>query len=252
MLGYCSFGQHPVAVADKEEQQVVLRLGERHRPTVGLDALFEQINFYAIVLERIAGSKLLAAYDGVDTHTEFGQMERLGQIVVSPNLQPLDLVVERVLCRHDDDAGRVVTTLDVAQYVESAAAGQHQVQQHTVVVVAAHLFQSFVVVEGLLAQVFLRFQISHNAVRQLVLVFYYQYFHLLYCLSLFVKHHYAARRYEQGAHDDPRADGLLEKYQRQADGDDHTQLVYRRHPRHIARLQRLEVEEPRQPRGCSR
>lgn len=70
-------------------------------------------------------------------------------------------------------------------------------------------------------------------------------------MMLLYNHDYTARGYEDGSEYYPGTHGLFEKQKRQADGHDHTELVYRSYPRDVAGLESLEIEQPRQACGKS-
>ena len=71
-------------------------------------------------------------------------------------------------------------------------------------------------------------------------------------LELFDEHYDASGCDEGGAEDDFGADLLLQQQERQKDGDDHAELVYGRHARHISLLYSFEIEQPGQARGYAR
>ena len=104
-------------------------------------------------------------------------MERLGKVVVRPDFQSPHLVVQRVFGRHDDDPDRILPLPYLTQDVQPVAAGQHQVEQHTVVVVEPDLLQCFGVGESLLAHIVFGTEVGHDAGRQFPFVFDYQQFH---------------------------------------------------------------------------
>jgi len=121
----------------------------------------------------------MAPQDAADAGAEFGQVERLGQIVVGPEFQSLDLVVQRVAGRDDDDPGPAAALLQLFEQPQSAAAGQHDVQQDAVVVVCGDLVEGRGIVGGLLDDVLFPDQRPDHDLPQGGFVFDNQYFHNL-------------------------------------------------------------------------
>ncbi len=121
----------------------------------------------------------MAPQDAADAGAEFGQVERLGQIVVGPEFQSFDLVVQRVAGRDDDDPGAAAPLLQLFEQPQSAAAGQHDVQQDAVVVVCGDLVEGRGIVGGLLDDVLFPDQRPDHDLPQGGFVFDNQYFHNL-------------------------------------------------------------------------
>ena len=71
------------------------------------------------------------AQPGFDSGDEFLGLEGLGYIIIGAGFQPLDNVDRVGLgCQHDDGDARLCA--NIATYVDTIAARQHQVQQHQV------------------------------------------------------------------------------------------------------------------------
>ena len=69
---------------------------------------------------------------------------------------------------------------------------------------------------------------------------------------LFDKHHNTSAGNQESTYYYPQTDRFAQEQERQADGHDHTELVYRSHTRYISGLQCLEIKQPRQSRCYSR
>ena len=121
----------------------------------------------------------MTAHDAPDTGAQFRQMERLGQVIVGPELEPLDLVIERIPGRNDDHAGRFALPPELFEYPQAAAVGQHDVQQDTVVIVSGDLFERRCVIGRLLDHILFAAQRLHHDLPQGGFVFDNQYFHNL-------------------------------------------------------------------------
>ena len=106
-------------------------------------------------------------------------MERLGQVVVGPEFQSFDLVVQRVAGRDDDDPGAAAPLFQLFEQPQSAAAGQHDVQQDAVVVVCGDLVEGRGIVGGLLDDILFPDQRPDHDLPQGGFVFDNQYFHNL-------------------------------------------------------------------------
>lgn len=68
----------------------------------------------------------------------------------------------------------------------------------------------------------------------------------------FIQHYDAPCRNQCGTDERLQVDGFFQEEEGEADGDDHAQLVDRGYTAHVAKLYRLEIEEPRQSCGASR
>ena len=129
-------------------QQLHLAARDLHAAAVGPQADIARIEALPAV---VAVPPQHAAYAGA----QFGQMERLGQVVVGSQLQPADLVVERVARRDDDDPRTQSAALELLEQFQPAAVRQHDVQQDAVVVVGCDLVEPRGVIGRLLDHVLL-------------------------------------------------------------------------------------------------
>ena len=69
---------------------------------------------------------------------------------------------------------------------------------------------------------------------------------------LFDKHHNTSAGNQARTYYYTQTDRFAQEQERQADGHDHTELVYRSHTRYISGLQCLEIKQPLQSRCYSR
>ena len=151
-------------------QQFHLAPGHLHTAAVGVEADIPHV-------EALLPVALVTAHDAPDTGAQFRQMERLGQVIVGPELEPLDLVIERIPGRNDDHAGRFALPPELFEYPQAAAVGQHDVQQDTVVVVSGDLFERRCVIGRLLDHILFAAQRLHHDLPQGGFVFHDQDFH---------------------------------------------------------------------------
>ena len=149
--GFCQRGliDHMVRAAHKIVEDVVLLAqqfhlapGHLHTAAVGVEADIPHV-------EALLPVALVTAHDAPDTGAQFRQMERLGQVIVGPELEPLDLVIERIPGRNDD----------------------------TVVIVSGDLFERRCVIGRLLDHILFAAQRLHHDLPQGGFVFHDQDFH---------------------------------------------------------------------------
>ena len=104
--GFCQRGliDHMVRAAHKIVEDVVLLAqqfhlapGHLHTAAVGVEADIPHV-------EALLPVALVTAHDAPDTGAQFREVEGFGQVVVGPQFEALDLVVERVAGRNDDDS----------------------------------------------------------------------------------------------------------------------------------------------------
>ena len=127
--GFCQRGliDHMVRAAHKIVEDVVLLAqqfhlapGHLHTAAVGVEADIPHV-------EALLPVALVTAHDAPDTGAQFRQMERLGQVIVGPELEPLDLVIERIPGRNDDHAGRFALPPELFEYPQAAAVVRQRV-----------------------------------------------------------------------------------------------------------------------------
>ena len=109
-------------------------------------------------------------------------MKRFGKVVIRTYLQSFHFITQRVFGRYDNHTYRVTLLPDVTQDVETVATGQHQVEQHAIVLIQVYLHLGIVIGESLFAQIFFTTEVGYDAIRKTSFVFYDQYLHtfLLY------------------------------------------------------------------------
>eukprot|EP01022_Parablepharisma_sp_SALTPOND_P006708 TRINITY_DN12717_c0_g1_i1.p1 TRINITY_DN12717_c0_g1~~TRINITY_DN12717_c0_g1_i1.p1 ORF type:complete len:841 (-),score=269.53 TRINITY_DN12717_c0_g1_i1:1757-4279(-) len=95
------------------------------------------------VIDQVAAVDLgglvggLAAHQDLDAGHQLAYLEGFDQVVVGARTQALDLLVDGAAGGQDHDRHAVVALAQPAQHVLAAQLGQHQVQQHDVVVLVA-------------------------------------------------------------------------------------------------------------------
>ena len=131
-------------------------------------------------IEALVPVALVSAQDAADAGAQFRQVERLGEVVVGPEFQSLDLVVEGIAGRNNDHRSRAATLLQLFEQPQSAPAGQHDVQQDAVVIVCGDLVERRSVIGGLLDDVVLPGQCPDHDLPQGGFVFDNKYLHNIF------------------------------------------------------------------------
>src|SRR5690625_1012577 len=123
--------EHPAGVTGEQFEQLEL-LGRQ------LDAPAAAEHLASVQVHHEVGNPHFAGDDRADaaqmgTHPceQFLDGERLDQVIISPGIEPDDLVVNAVLGGQDDDR-RVGGLADAARDLKSVQYGQHQVENHQV------------------------------------------------------------------------------------------------------------------------
>ena len=98
-------------------------------------------------------------------------MEWFGQIIVGPEVKPLHLVLNGVFGRDDDDAFLFTHPFEMGQDGKTASAGQHDVQQDTVVIVIVNLFHGRGIVFRTLHDELFAREVLPDGIPQLLFVF---------------------------------------------------------------------------------
>jgi hypothetical protein len=73
--------------------------------------------------------------DGLDPGDQLALVERLGQVVVRAHAQALDLVIQAVEAREDENRGLDPRGAQPAQDLVAVHVGQHQIEDDDIVVV---------------------------------------------------------------------------------------------------------------------
>src|ERR1700676_3578678 len=92
----------------------------------------DEIQLDAAVFEDRFLDRRLTAQQGAQARQQFLQAERLRKIVIRPQIEPFDAVLNRIACTQDQD--RLVETrfAPLAQQVDSVAIGQAEVENDRV------------------------------------------------------------------------------------------------------------------------
>ena len=88
------------------------------------------------VAQQRRGAARLAPQHRTHARQQFCHLEGLEHIVIGPAIQTAQPVVQAVACRNDQQRHRVALRAQVAQHLQPVLAGQPQVQQHQVIVLA--------------------------------------------------------------------------------------------------------------------
>ena len=177
--GFCQRGliDHMVRAAHKIVEDVVLLAqqfhlapGHLHTAAVGVEADIPHV-------EALLPVALVTAHDAPDTGAQFREVEGFGQVVVGPQFEALDLVVERVAGRNDDDSRLPALPLQLFEQLQAAPVGQHDVQQDAVVIVSGDLVERRRIIGGLLDHILFPAQGLHHDLPQGGFVFDNQNFH---------------------------------------------------------------------------
>ena len=152
-FGQCGFVDRMVRTIHKIEEDVVLLAQQFDFAACHLDPAAVGPQAHVARIEALLPFALVAAQDAADTGTQLRQVERLGQVIVGPEFQPFDFVVERIAGRNDDYPGTVTPRFQLFEQPQSAPAGQHDIQQDTVVIVRSDLVERGCVIGRLLDDV---------------------------------------------------------------------------------------------------
>ncbi len=88
------FGQHPAWIGQQVGQQVIFLARQRHLTSVHPHflGLRQQLdfseNYFGITIE------LPPPPDGIEPGVEFGKVERFGQVIVGPQIESLDFIIQ--------------------------------------------------------------------------------------------------------------------------------------------------------------
>ena len=165
-LGQRRLVDHAPRTAHEVVEDVVLLAHQLHLAARHLDPLPVGEEAHVAGVEALQTVALVAADDAPDAGRELGQVERLGQVVVGPELEPLDLVVERIARRDDNHPRTLAQLLEPLEQPQAAAARQHDVEQDAVVVVVLQLGQRRGIVGSLLHHVTLAAERPHHNLTQ--------------------------------------------------------------------------------------
>ena len=104
-------------------------------------------------------------------------MERLGQVVVGAQVEPLHLVLDGVLGREDDDVPPYLLPCHLAEQGEPTPSGEHDVQQNAVILIDKNLHIGCGIVWRLFHHIPLFPQEVGNNLAQVCVIFYDKYLH---------------------------------------------------------------------------
>ena len=137
-------------IAQQHLEQLELLEGQLHRFARDAHLVTLDVHAHPGPLEDVGGLLGLrpATQHGADTGHEFTMAERLGDVVVSTELQPDDLVDLGVTRGDHDDAHRTALP-QLTAHLGARDAGHHEVQQHDVGTVVVELGQAGSSVLGL-------------------------------------------------------------------------------------------------------
>ncbi|MCY1179660.1 hypothetical protein D9M73_200690 [compost metagenome] len=85
---------------------------------------------FVLAGRRTRHQRRLAAQHGLDPRQQFARVERLGQVVVGAQLQPLDAAALVALGGEHDDRDLVALLAQTATGGQAVLAGHHQVEHH--------------------------------------------------------------------------------------------------------------------------
>ena len=119
----------------------------------------------------------LSSGKGTDSCQQFAGGKGLGEVVVRPAVQSVNLVLHFGLGSQEHDRGRIFFPPENLHDLGAAADGKHDVQQDAVVDTGAGVFQTVVTVKNGIHVVFIAFENFRQCIRQLDFVFYYKNFH---------------------------------------------------------------------------
>ena len=125
-------------------------------------------NQRALILRVVAGPDA-AAQDGADARNQLARVEGLGQVIVSTQLQP-DNLVDVVVARGEHEDGQVAAGAQLTADLPSIKAGQHQVEHDQVRRPRQQLLQRDLAVGGAVDLEALALQIEPHKVDDVLFV----------------------------------------------------------------------------------
>ena len=99
VFGDGGFGQNPVLIGNKVQEQIILFLGKLNRRSVYLDDVGSGVDLQVAKNDGPVSLEHPPSQERFYPSIEFRQMERFGEIVVGAEVQPAHLIVERIFRR---------------------------------------------------------------------------------------------------------------------------------------------------------
>src|SRR5215471_18819560 len=128
-------GQRRALAQRQQLDDAVFLAGEMQLAALDLDRAGIEVDRQLAGADHRIGMALGAADDGLDAGDQLALVERLGQVVVGPEAQALQLVVELAEARQDEDWGIDPRGAQPAQHLVAVDVRQHEVEQDDVVIV---------------------------------------------------------------------------------------------------------------------
>ena len=126
-------GQNLAGTLHERLEQRPLTRGQVDGPPRAQDRARRKIYVEVPDMDQRIGVSGIAPRDSVQPRRQFGEVERLDQIVVGPGIEPLYAVGQLIHRRQDDGRRDIPPAAQVAQEADAAAIGQHQVQQQKII-----------------------------------------------------------------------------------------------------------------------
>src|SRR5918997_6110000 len=135
--------EHPARVGGECYQELELRIRQVHVLAADGDPAAGQVDLQAVVVELVLAlprGHRRPAHDRTHPRHELSYRERLGNVVVSPELQPHD-PVDLVVLRREHDDRNVALRPDSTAHLRAIYLGQHDVQDDEVRLVSLENLQ---------------------------------------------------------------------------------------------------------------
>src|SRR5258705_3735737 len=164
-------------------QQGVFARGERDRAAAALNCLAEGVDLKVADANNDTGLAMGTADEGADPRQQFIPVKRLDQIIIGAQIEPFDPVFGCVTSCQAQNRGPIATLPRLIEHRPSFLAGQHDVEDDAVVLIAGKQMRGLVSVESEIDRVSLFAQSRGDGARQLGMIFGNQQFHGLGSLS---------------------------------------------------------------------
>jgi hypothetical protein len=167
-------------VFDQQFKNTKFGLGEMDFATIAEGSERGDIQGEASEFENVPAAELVAADQGADAGEKFLKGERLCEVVVGPGIEAAHDIVKGIAGGKHQDGRFLFPLAEQARYLESAHAGQHDVEENNVEGLGGREFECRHAVPGMADLVLLLAQATGEQSGHFRFVFYNENSHTLY------------------------------------------------------------------------
>src|SRR5690554_781656 len=103
MLGYCLSSQHAVLVGQKKEKKIKFLFCKlQYITTYNCLHIFD-IQLHFVKDDSLTPLQMIPSEYGLEPGMQLSQIKRLGKVIVSPQVQSDDLVLQGIFCGDDQN-----------------------------------------------------------------------------------------------------------------------------------------------------